>query len=62
VLKLPDIPAVINRNSIHIQSPRGKLLKQSSFQKKLATSIASSVGEYLSDTAAIPQSEEPLKR
>jgi LysM repeat protein len=38
------------------------LLKQSSFQKKLATSIASSVGEYLSDTAAIPQSEDAFKK
>jgi N-acetylmuramoyl-L-alanine amidase len=62
VLKLPDIPAVLIETA-YISNPQEEsLLKQSSFQKNLATSIASSVGEYLSDTAAIPQSEDAFKK
>jgi N-acetylmuramoyl-L-alanine amidase len=62
VLKLPDIPAVLIETA-YISNPQEEvLLKQSSFQKKLATSIAYSIGEYLSDTAAIPQSEDTLKK
>jgi N-acetylmuramoyl-L-alanine amidase len=62
VLKLPDIPAVLIETA-YISNPQEEsLLKESGFQKKLATSIASSVGEYLSDTTAIPQSEDALKK
>jgi N-acetylmuramoyl-L-alanine amidase len=62
VLKLPDIPAVLIETA-YISNPQEEsLLKQSSFQKNLATSIASSVGEYLSDTAAIHQSENAFKK
>jgi N-acetylmuramoyl-L-alanine amidase len=62
VLKLPDIPAVLIETA-YISNPQEEsLLKQSGFQKKLATSIASSVGEYLSDTTAIPQSEDAFKK
>ena len=62
VLKLPDIPAVLIETAYISNLQEESLLKQSSFQKKLATSIASSVGEYLSDTAAIPQSEDAFKK
>jgi N-acetylmuramoyl-L-alanine amidase len=62
VLKLPDIPAVLIETA-YISNPQEEsLLKQSSFQKNLAASIASSVGEYLSDTAAIHQSEDTFKK
>src|SRR5664280_2264637 len=62
VLKLPDIPAVLIETA-YISNPQEEsLLKESGFQKKLATSIASSVGEYLSDTTAIPQSEDAFKK
>jgi N-acetylmuramoyl-L-alanine amidase len=62
VLKLPDIPAVLIETAYISNLQEESLLKQSSFQKKLATSIASSVGEYLSDTATIPQSEDAFKK
>ena len=62
VLKLPDIPAVLIETAYISNLQEESLLKQSSFQKKLATSITSSIGEYLSDTAAIPQSEDAFKK
>lgn len=62
VLKLPDIPAVLIETA-YISNPQEEsLLKQSSFQKKLALSITSSIGEYLSGTAAAPQSEDVSKK
>ena len=62
VLKLPDIPAVLIETAYISNLQEESLLKQSSFQKKLATSITSSIGEDLSDTAAIPQSEDAFKK
>ncbi len=56
VLKLPDIPAVLIEAAYISNAQEELLLKKSSFQKKLAVAIASSVREYLSGTAAIPQS------
>jgi N-acetylmuramoyl-L-alanine amidase len=62
VLKLPDIPAVLIETA-YISNPQEEsLLKKSSFQKKLAISITSSIGEYLSGTAAAPQSEDVSKK
>jgi len=62
VLKLPDIPAVLIETA-YISNPQEEsLLKQSSFQKKLALSITSSIGEYLSGAAAAPQSEDLSKK
>jgi N-acetylmuramoyl-L-alanine amidase len=58
VLKLPDIPAVLIETA-YISNPQEEsLLKKSDFQKTLATSIASSVGEYLTGTAIAPESDE----
>jgi N-acetylmuramoyl-L-alanine amidase len=58
VLKLPDIPAVLIETA-YISNPQEEsLLKQSSFQKKLAVSISSSIVDYLSGTVAAPQSED----
>jgi N-acetylmuramoyl-L-alanine amidase len=58
VLKLPDIPAVLIETA-YISNPQEEsLLKKSSFQNNLATSIASSIVEYLPVTAAIPQSND----
>ncbi len=58
VLKLPDIPAVLVETA-YISNPQEELLlKQSGFQKKLAKSITSSIGEYLSGTAAAHQNED----
>ena len=62
VLKLPDIPAVLIETAYISNLQEESLLKQRSFQKKLATSITSSIGEYLSDTAAIPQSEDAFTK
>jgi len=62
VLKLPDIPAVLIETAFISNPQEESLLKKSGFQKTLATSIASSVGEYLSGTAAIPQSEDAFKK
>ena len=62
VLKLPDIPAVLIETA-YISNPQEEsLLKKSSFQKKLAISITSSIEEYLSGTAAAPQSEDVSKK
>ena len=62
VLKLPDIPAVLIETAYISNLQEESLLKQSGFQKKLATSIASSIGEYLSDTATISQSEDAFTK
>ena len=62
VLKLPDIPAVLIETAFISNPQEESLLKQSSFQKKLATVIASSTIEYLSGTAAAPQSEDASKK
>ena len=57
VLKLPDIPAVLIETA-YISNPHEEsLLIKSSFQKKLAISITSSIEEYLSGTASASQSE-----
>jgi N-acetylmuramoyl-L-alanine amidase len=62
VLKLPDIPAVLIETAF-ISNPQEEIfLKKSSFQKQLAISITSSIGEYLSGTAAIPQIEDALNK
>lgn len=62
VLKLPDIPAVLIETA-YISNPQEEsFLKQGSFQKKLALSITSSIEEYLSGTAAAPQSEDASKK
>ncbi|MCX5850239.1 MAG: N-acetylmuramoyl-L-alanine amidase [Deltaproteobacteria bacterium] len=58
VLKLPDIPAVLIETA-YISNPQEEsLLKKNNFQKTLAASIASSIGEYLSDKTTVPQSNE----
>jgi N-acetylmuramoyl-L-alanine amidase len=62
VLKLPDIPAVLIETAYISNPQEERLLKQSSFQKKLAISISSSIGEYLSGTATIPQNEDALNQ
>jgi N-acetylmuramoyl-L-alanine amidase len=56
VLKLPDIPAVLIETAYISNAQEERLLKKSNFQKKLAVAVASSVREYLSGTATIPQS------
>ncbi len=62
VLKLPDIPAVLIETA-YISNPQEEnLLKQSSFQKKLAKSITSSIGEYLSGAAVASPSEDASKK
>ena len=62
VLKLPDIPAVLIETA-YISNPQEEsLLKQNSFQKKLAISITSSIGEYLSGTTTAPQSEDAFAK
>jgi N-acetylmuramoyl-L-alanine amidase len=61
VLKLPDIPAVLIEVAYISNAQEEHLLKQSSFQKKLAVAVASSVREYLSGTAAIPQGIDALE-
>jgi N-acetylmuramoyl-L-alanine amidase len=62
VLKLPDIPAVLIETA-YISNPQEEiLLKNSSFQKTLATAISSSISEYLSDTSAVAQSEDASKK
>ena len=50
VLKLPDIPAVLIETAFISNPQEEDLLKKTSFQKTLATSIASSIREYLSET------------
>jgi len=62
VLKLPDIPAVLIETAYISNPQEERLLKQSSFQKKLAISISSSIGEYLSGTAIIPQNEDAFNK
>jgi len=62
VLKLPDIPAVLIETAYISNLREEGLLKKSSFQKKLAIAITSSIGEYLSGTASIPQSEDAFKK
>jgi N-acetylmuramoyl-L-alanine amidase len=62
VLKLPDIPAVLIETAYISNPQEERLLKQSSFQKKLAISISSSIGEYLSGTATIPQNEDAFNK
>lgn len=60
VLKLPDIPAVLVETA-YISNPKEeRLLKKPKFQKTLAASIASSVAEYLSGTAAASKSNEVI--
>jgi N-acetylmuramoyl-L-alanine amidase len=61
VLKLPDIPAVLIETAYISNAQEERLLKKSSFQKKLAVAVASSVREYLSGTAAIPQSNDAFE-
>lgn len=58
VLKLPDIPAVLVETAFISNPEEEKLLNKKSFQKALATSIASSVVEYLSSTVAADKSDE----
>jgi N-acetylmuramoyl-L-alanine amidase len=62
VLKLPDIPAVLVETAYISNPQEERLLKQSGFQKKLAKSITSSIGDYLSGTAAASQSEDASKK
>ncbi len=62
VLKLPDIPAVLIETAYISNPQEERFLKQGSFQKKLALSITSSIEEYLSGTAAAPQSEDVSKK
>ena len=62
VLKLPDIPAVLIETAYISNLREEGLLKKSSFQKKLAIAITSSIGEYLSGTATIPQNEDAFKK
>jgi len=47
VLKLPDIPAVLLETAYISNADEERLLKNSKFQKRLAASVAASVGEYL---------------
>jgi N-acetylmuramoyl-L-alanine amidase len=61
VLKLPDIPAVLVETAFISNPDEENLLKKKSFQKTLATSIASSVREYLSDEAITPKINEETK-
>jgi len=62
VLKLPDIPAVLIETA-YISNPQEEsLLNKSSFQKKLAISITSSIEEYLSGSAPASQSEVASKK
>lgn len=61
VLKLPDIPAVLIEAAFISNAQEERLLKKSSFQKELAVAVASSVREYLSGTAAIPQSNDAFE-
>ncbi|PKN76603.1 MAG: hypothetical protein CVU52_04015 [Deltaproteobacteria bacterium HGW-Deltaproteobacteria-10] len=53
VLKLPDIPAVLIETAYISNKEEESLLKNSNFQKKLASAVASSAVEYLSGTASI---------
>jgi N-acetylmuramoyl-L-alanine amidase len=62
VLKLPDIPAVLIETAYISNLREEGLLKNSGFQKTLAAAIASSVGEYLSGAAAVPQSDDDFKK
>jgi N-acetylmuramoyl-L-alanine amidase len=62
VLKLPDIPAVLVETAYISNPQEERLLKQSSFQKKLATAIAFSTREYLSGTSTVPLSEDASKK
>jgi len=62
VLKLPDIPAVLIETA-YISNPQEEtLLKKSGFQKNLATSITSSVEEYLTGTAEASPCELASKK
>ena len=58
VLKLPDIPAVLIEMAYISNLQEERLLRNSTFQKKLALAVASSVTEYLSGTASIDQSSD----
>lgn len=62
VLKLPDIPAILIETA-YISNPQEEsLLKKSSFRKTLAIAISSSIREYLSGTATIPQINDAFKK
>lgn len=61
VLKLPDIPAVLVETAFISNPDEENLLKKNSFQKTLATSIASSIGEYLSGQTIAPKNDEEPK-
>lgn len=58
VLKLPDIPAVLIETAFISNPEEEKLLNKSAFQKMLATSVASSITEYLSGAALATKSDE----
>lgn len=62
VLKLPDIPAVLIETAYISNSQDERLLRNSSFQKKMAVAVASSVRDYLSGTASISPENDALKK
>ena len=61
VLKLPDIPAVLIETAYISNYQEEYLLKNYSFQKKLAGAVASSVTDYLSGTASISKVDDGAK-
>ena len=61
VLKLPDIPAVLVETAFISNPGEEALLKKNSFQKTLASSVAFSVREYLSNETIAPENDEEPK-
>lgn len=60
VLKLPDIPAVLIETAFISNSQEERLLKKHSFQKDLATAIASSIKNYFGESDKEPQSNTKI--